>query len=104
MIYITKQEGLQQNKVSSSLVSTCNCNYSLGKLSHKQRKGWGGGKGVGVEGGRFPTTNNNERSFYSQVKLLSVEASRNWYPPSCLLCMSPNKVLVSSSFSHTCQE
>ena len=103
MTDITKQEGLYQNKVSSCLVSTCNCNYSLGKLSHEQRKGrgWGGG---GVEGGRFPKTNNNERSFYSQVKLLSVEASRNRYPPSCLLCMSPNKVLVSSSFSHTCRE
>ena len=25
MIYITKQEGLYQNKVNSSLVSTCNC-------------------------------------------------------------------------------
>ena len=35
MIYITKQEGLYQNKVSTSLVSTCNCNYSLGKLSHE---------------------------------------------------------------------
>ena len=25
MIYIIKQEGLYQNKVNSSLVSTCNC-------------------------------------------------------------------------------
>ena len=25
MIYITKQEGLYQNKVNFSLVSTCNC-------------------------------------------------------------------------------
>ena len=25
MIYIQKQEGLYQNKVNSSLVSTCNC-------------------------------------------------------------------------------
>ena len=25
MIYIRKQEGLYQNKVNSSLVSTCNC-------------------------------------------------------------------------------
>ena len=103
MIYITKKEGLYQNEVNSSLVSTCNCkmDYSLGKLSHKQRERRGGGGG---EGRRFPKTNNEKRSFYSQVKLLSVEASRNWYPPSCLLCMSPNKVLVSSSFSHTCRE
>ena len=35
MIDITKQEGLYQKKVSSCLVSTCNCNYSLGKLSHE---------------------------------------------------------------------
>ena len=28
MIYIIKQEGLYQNKVNSSLVSTCNCNMA----------------------------------------------------------------------------
>ena len=45
MIYITKKEGLYQNEVNSSLVSTCNCkmDYSLGKLSHKQRERRGGG-------------------------------------------------------------
>ena len=29
MIYIIKQEGLSQNKVNSSLVSTCNCKMGL---------------------------------------------------------------------------
>ena len=35
MIYITKQEGLYQNKVNSSLVSTCNCkmDYSIFALT-----------------------------------------------------------------------
>ena len=34
MIYITKQEGLYQNKVSFSLVSTCNCNSPLSRGGH----------------------------------------------------------------------
>ena len=32
MIYITKQEGLYQNKVNSSLVSTCNCKMDYGNV------------------------------------------------------------------------
>ena len=52
MIYLTKQEGLYQNKVNFSLVSTCNCkmDYSLGKLSLKQ-------KGEGGEGGEKASQN-----------------------------------------------
>ena len=34
MIYITKQEGLYQNKVNFSLVSTCNCNSRLSRGGH----------------------------------------------------------------------
>ena len=33
MIYIKKQEGLYQNQVNSSLVSTCNC--KMGTLKNK---------------------------------------------------------------------
>ena len=32
MIYITKQEGLYQNEVNSSLVSTCNCKMDYGNV------------------------------------------------------------------------
>ena len=38
MFYITKQEGLYQNKVNFSLVSTCNCNMSYCKLGWLQLK------------------------------------------------------------------
>ena len=32
MMYIKKQEGLYQNKVNSSLISTCNC-----KMGYEQK-------------------------------------------------------------------
>ena len=38
MFCITKQEGLYQNKVNFSLVSTCNCNMSYCKLGWLQLK------------------------------------------------------------------
>ena len=38
MFYITKQEGLYQNKVNFSLVFTCNCKMSYCKLGWLQLK------------------------------------------------------------------
>ena len=35
MIYVIKQEGLYQNKVNSSLISTCNCKIDFNALAVK---------------------------------------------------------------------
>jgi len=61
MIYIIKQEEVYQNKVNSSLVSTCNCKIGYSKESGIGYKSSDPGKNVALRNSRYFYISNKKK-------------------------------------------